>query len=88
MDSNTRKYLAKIGKKGGQKSRRTLIPEEAKLMVKVREARKAFKKFYTMCFWHLKPDLHINKNNLSVIVNGLKNCGNREAYFAAVKLCR
>ncbi len=33
-------YLAAIGRKGGQKSRRTLTPAQAKAMVKAREAKR------------------------------------------------
>jgi len=33
-------YLSKIGRKGGQKSRRTLTPEQAREMVRAREAKK------------------------------------------------
>jgi hypothetical protein len=34
-----KKYLASIGSVGGKKSRRTLTPEQARAMVKVREAK-------------------------------------------------
>ncbi len=33
-------YLAAIGRKGGQKSRRTLTPEQAKAMVEAREKKR------------------------------------------------
>jgi len=33
-------YLSEIGRKGGQKSRRTLTPEQAREMVRAREAKK------------------------------------------------
>jgi len=33
-------YLAEIGRKGGQKSKRTLTPEQARQMVRAREAKK------------------------------------------------
>jgi hypothetical protein len=35
-----KKYLASIGSVGGKKSRRTLTPEQARAMVKVREAKR------------------------------------------------
>ena len=38
--SNVRAYLAKIGRRGGIKSRRTLAPEVARRMVEIREARR------------------------------------------------
>jgi hypothetical protein len=39
--SNVRRYLAKIGRRGGIRSRRILDPETAQRMVAVREARRA-----------------------------------------------
>ncbi len=38
--SNVRAYLAKIGRRGGIKSRRTLEPHVARRMVEIREARR------------------------------------------------
>jgi len=38
--SEIKKYLAKIGAKGGKTSRRTLTPEQARKMVEAREAKK------------------------------------------------
>jgi hypothetical protein len=40
MDDATRRFLADIGRKGGQRSRRTLAPEQARAMVAAREARR------------------------------------------------
>jgi len=40
VDKTVRKYLAKIGSKGGKKSRRILTPEQARAMVKVREKKR------------------------------------------------
>ncbi len=34
------KYLSEIGRKGGQKSRRTLTPEQARAMVVAREKKR------------------------------------------------
>lgn len=38
--SDLSKYLAKIGSKGGSKSRRTLTPEQARAMVVAREKKR------------------------------------------------
>ncbi len=38
--SDLSKYLAKIGAKGGSKSRRTLTPEQARAMIKAREKKR------------------------------------------------
>lgn len=40
MKKEIKEYLAKIGSKGGKKSRRVLTPEQAREMVKAREAKK------------------------------------------------
>ena len=88
MDKSLREYLSAIGEKGGCKSRRTLTPAQAKAMVKVRDARKAYKKFYTRCFWSCKPDLTISINNVQWVGEQLMKYGNREAWIAGSKLCR
>jgi len=44
MSDQIIKYLAAIGRRGGQKSRRTLTPEQAKAMVAAREAKRKAKK--------------------------------------------
>jgi hypothetical protein len=40
MDKKIREYMAKIGRKGGKKSKRTLTPKQAKAMVKAREQKR------------------------------------------------
>ena len=54
-----RDHLARIGRRGGLKSRRTLDPSTARDMVRVREARRAFRRFRATCFWSFRPDLII-----------------------------
>lgn len=39
-NKEVRAYLARIGSKGGKKSRRTLTPEQAKAMVAAREKKR------------------------------------------------
>lgn len=46
MDPEVRKYLSAIGQRGGRKSRRVLDSETAKDMVRVREARRAYRGGY------------------------------------------
>lgn len=58
MDEKTRKYLSEIGKKGGQKSRRTLTSEQARAMVKAREAKKKQDVVY-----HIINDVESMTNN-------------------------
>jgi general stress protein YciG len=40
VNTAIQKYLSEIGRKGGQKSRRTLTPEQARAMVEAREKKK------------------------------------------------
>lgn len=40
-DQAVRAYLARIGSKGGKKSRRTLTPEQSRAMLQIREFRRA-----------------------------------------------
>ena len=59
MSSSVSEYLARIGRKGGVKSRRSLSSEEARAMVRVREARRAFRKFHAQCFWYMREDIDL-----------------------------
>jgi hypothetical protein len=43
IDKSVKKYLSKIGKRGGEKSKRILTTEQAKNMVVAREKNKAKK---------------------------------------------
>ena len=88
MNSDVRKYLAEIGRKGGRRSRRSLDSETAREMVRVREARKAFKRFHALCFWYTAPDLVIGMEDVSWVAETLRKNGNRDAWEAANRLCR
>lgn len=85
---DVRRYLAEIGARGGRKSRRSLDPETARAMVRVREARRAFRRFRAMCFWSYRPDLVIGIEDVPWVVEQLRKHGNREAWRVAAKLCR
>ena len=81
-------YLAEIGRKGGLKSRRRLPPEDARNMVRIREARRAFRKFHAQCFWYLRDDMKITEADVPEIVRGLRQNGGRQGFLLAAKLCR
>ncbi len=81
-------YLSAIGRKGGQISRRHLSSGQARAMVRVREARKAFRVFHTQCFWYMRPDMKVTLEDIPVIVRGLRQNGGREGFLLAAKLCR
>jgi hypothetical protein len=87
MDS-VRKYLAEIGRRGGRKSRRVLDSGTARDMVRVREARRAFRRFRAMCFWSYRPDLHIGLGDVDWVAEQLMRHGNREAWRVGARLCR
>ena len=81
-------YFSKIGKKGGQNSKRQLRSDTARNMVRVREARRAFKRFYANCFWSYKPNTVIQFKDVSWVAEQLMKHGNREAWKIGSKLCR
>lgn len=85
---SVRKYLARIGARGGRRSRRTLEPAAARAMVRVREARRAFRRFRTTCFWSYRPDLTIGIEDVPWVAEQLMKHGNREAWRVGARLCR
>lgn len=88
MEKSVKNYLAKIGRNGGLKSRRLLPPAMAKKMVKVREARKAFRHFYTECFWSFDEHYRITVHDIEWVATQLRKHGNRSAWKVAERLCR
>jgi hypothetical protein len=88
MDRNVKRYLAEIGRRGGRKSRRTLDPETARRMVSVREARRAYRRFHTSCFWSHRPDLEIGMEDVEWVARQLMKHGDREAWLIGNSLCR
>lgn len=87
MVDNIREYLADIGRKGGEKSRRTLDSQTARNMVKVREARRAYRRFHTSCFWSYRPDLTVGLDDVRWVAETLMKNGNREAWRVGRSLC-
>jgi len=83
-----REYLSAIGRKGGTKSRRRLSSEDARDMVRVREARRAFRRFYAQCFWYMRPDMKVTLADIPEIVRGLRQNGGRQGFLLAARLCR
>jgi hypothetical protein len=57
-------------------------------MVRLREARRAFRDFQTSCFWSFDPDRRIVAADIPWIVSELKKNGGRGAWEAAARLCR
>ncbi|MBN2360296.1 MAG: hypothetical protein JXR83_12660 [Deltaproteobacteria bacterium] len=88
VDEKVRQYLSQIGRRGGQRSRRTLDSESARKMVLVREARRAFRRFASQCFWSCDPGYVVTAQDIPWIVEQLMKHGNREAWEAGARLCR
>jgi hypothetical protein len=86
--SDIKQYLAEIGARGGRRSRRALSPEDARAMVGVREARKAYRRFRTRCFWSYRRDLEIGPDDVPWVAEQLMKHGNREAWEVGARLCR
>lgn len=81
-------YMSAIGRKGGKKSRRKLGSDVARKMIKLREARRAFKKYYSQCFWSFDPNYVIQFNDINWVAEQLKKNGNRQLWLLGCKLCR
>lgn len=87
MQRMVRAYLAEIGRRGGRKSRRALAAETARGMVRVREARRAYRRFHARCFWSFNPGYHIGPSDVAWVARQLRKHGGRDAWEAARKLC-
>jgi hypothetical protein len=83
-----RAYLSSIGRKGGLKSRRRLSSEDAKNMVRLREAKRAFQLFRSQCFWYMRENMDIKLADVPEIARGLRQNGGRQGYLLAARLCR
>lgn len=88
MQTEVRSWLAEIGRRGGRKSRRALDPETARAMVRVREARRAYRRFHTECFWSFDPDYLVGAADIVWVADQLRKHGGREAWLFGSKLCR
>lgn len=88
MKADVRKYLSSIGRKGGLKSKRKLDPKTARSMVAVREARRAFRRFRSKCFWSYDPNYVIRREDIPWVADMLRRFGGREGWILGAKLCR
>jgi hypothetical protein len=88
MDNTVRNYFSEIGKRGGQRSRRTLDSETARNMTRLRDARRAYKRFYTLCFWSCDPQYIIVLEDVPWVAKQLMKHGGWAAWEAGAKLCR
>jgi hypothetical protein len=87
MRREVREYLAEIGRRGGRKSRRSLDAETARGMVRLREARRAYRRFHAECFWSYDPAYRIGPSDVAWVAQQLRRHGGREAWTVARSLC-
>ena len=83
-----RAYLSRIGRRGGRKSRRRLDSETARAMVRVRQAKRLYRRFHAQCFWSFDPDYRIGTADVGWVAEQLRKHGGREAWDCARTLCR
>lgn len=88
MDRTVKAYLAEIGRRGGLKSRRRLDPEDARSMVRLREARRAFRRFHTQCFWSCDPAYIVTSRDVPWVAEQLMKFGGRGGWETGARLCR
>jgi hypothetical protein len=88
VKSEIKHYLAEIGRRGGQKSKRALSSTEAKRMLRIREARRAYRDFYSQCFWSFSASYKIEEKDIPWLIEQLMKNGNRAAYLKGASLCR
>ena len=81
-------YLSQIGRKGGLKSRRSLSPVDAMRMVRVREARKLYRRFHARCFWSCAPDFRPGLHDVEWVAEKLRAHGGADGWREAARLCR
>lgn len=88
MDAAVRAYLSEIGRRGGRKSRRRLDPETARDMVRLRDARRAYRRFHAQCFWSCDPDYAVTLDDVPWIAEQLMTFGGRAGWDLGARLCR
>jgi hypothetical protein len=88
VDPKVRAYLAGIGSRGGRKSRRRLDPEMARRMARVREARRAFRRFHAECFWSSDPAFTVTERDVPWVADQLMKFGGRSGWELGARLCR
>ncbi len=57
-------------------------------MVKVREARRAYRRYHASCFWSYRPELEIGIDDVPWVAEQLMKHGNRAAWLIGKSLCR
>lgn len=84
--ADVRKYLAEIGRRGGVLSRRALDSDTARHMVRVREARRAFRRFHAECFASEAADRPIMGDDIPWVAERLIRHGGDTARGVGLRL--
>ena len=88
MKESIKEYLATIGRRGGLISRRKLSTQDARNMAKVREARRAYRKFHAQCFWSFDLNYKITMDDIKWVGQKLMENGNLKLWKIGSRLCR
>jgi hypothetical protein len=88
VDPAVRTYLRAIGSRGGRASKRTLSREKARDMVRVREARRAFRQFHSSCFWSSDPGYVVTLADVPWVAKQVMTYGGRRGWEIGSRLCR
>lgn len=88
MDELLKSHFSALGRKGGRKSRRVLESSDARKMVRIREARRAYREFHTRCFWSFDPNYRVTESDIPWMVDKLRTYGGRVGWEKAEQLCR
>jgi len=88
MSPEVRAYLADIGRRGGRRSRRALDSETARQMVRLREARRVFKRFRAQCFWSTPANYVVTAADIPWVARQLMTHGGQEGWRIGGRLCR
>ncbi len=57
-------------------------------MVKVREARRAYREFHAACFWSNDPEYIVTLEDVPWVAERLMRFGGRRGWEKGAKLCR
>jgi hypothetical protein len=57
-------------------------------MVRVREARRAYRDFHTACFWSFDPSYVVGADDIEWVAERLMTYGGRAGWERGAKLCR
>lgn len=66
----------------------SLDAETARNMVRVREARRAFRDFRAQCFWSFDPEYRITLSDVPWVAEQLMRQGGARGWAVGARLCR